>query len=98
MLGNFPLAGLCPHSHPFFPASVPDSFTAIDVVHCRSKLGEKRGDSAMKWGAGVLAFLVLLAGIAYGQTVGASIQGSITDATGAVLPGASIAVKNVGTG
>jgi hypothetical protein len=42
--------------------------------------------------------LMLLAGMSYGQTVGASVQGTISDATGAVLPGANIAIKNSATG
>jgi len=39
-----------------------------------------------------------MGGACYAQTVGASVQGTISDATGAVLPGASITVKNSGTG
>lgn len=34
----------------------------------------------------------------YGQAVGASLNGEITDPTGAAIPGASIALRNVGTG
>ncbi len=48
-----------------------------------------------------VCLLVLFVGLActsYGQTVGASVQGTISDATGAVLPGASVSVKNSGTG
>src|SRR5437867_11970572 len=44
------------------------------------------------------ALLMLLAGMSFGQTVGASVQGTISDATGAVLPGANIAFKNLRTG
>src|SRR5213083_156848 len=51
----------------------------------------------MKWGVRVLLFLCLIAGMSYGQG-GASVQGTISDATGAVLPGASVNVKNSGTG
>src|SRR2546426_11711738 len=32
------------------------------------------------------------------QTVGASVQGTISDSTGAVLPGASVTVRNSGNG
>src|SRR5205809_151451 len=46
----------------------------------------------------VCVLLTLLAGISYGQTGGASVQGIISDATGAVLPGANVTVKNSGTG
>src|SRR5438876_4809775 len=46
----------------------------------------------------LLVLFVGLAGTSYGQTVGASVQGTISDATGAVLPGASVSVKNSGTG
>jgi outer membrane receptor protein involved in Fe transport len=42
--------------------------------------------------------LMLLAGMSYGQTAGASVQGTISDATGAVLPGATVAIKNSATG
>src|SRR5215831_9132544 len=42
--------------------------------------------------------LMLLAGMSYGQTIGASVQGTINDATGAVLPGANVAIKNSATG
>ncbi len=45
-----------------------------------------------------LVLFVGLAGSSYGQTVGASVQGTISDATGAVLPGVSVSVKNSGTG
>src|SRR5437870_9376502 len=50
----------------------------------------------MKWGISLLLFVCLVAGTSYGQG-GASVQGSISDATGAVLPGATITVKNSGT-
>src|SRR6266699_3478846 len=46
----------------------------------------------------LLVLFVGLAGTSYGQTVGASVQGTISDATGAVLPGASVSVRNSGTG
>src|SRR5437773_4266950 len=51
----------------------------------------------MKWGVRVLLFLCLIAGLSSGQG-GANVQGTISDATGAVLPGASVNVKNSGTG
>src|SRR5947199_7489330 len=51
----------------------------------------------MKWGVRVLLFLCLIAGMSYGQG-GASVQGTISDATGAVLPGATVNVRNSGTG
>src|SRR5262249_34175565 len=46
----------------------------------------------------VCALLILLAGLSYGQTVGASVQGTIRDPSGAVLPGANIVIKNSQTG
>src|SRR5271154_6101043 len=35
---------------------------------------------------------------AFGQAVGASLNGQVTDSTGAAIPGATIAAKNVDTG
>src|SRR5262249_35460858 len=55
-------------------------------------------EETMKPCIAACAFLILLACEAYGQTVGASVQGTITDSTGAVLPGAAVAFKNSGTG
>jgi outer membrane receptor protein involved in Fe transport len=48
----------------------------------------------------VLALAVSLAGsrAADAQNVGGSIQGIVSDATGAVLPGALVVIRNVGTG
>ena len=52
----------------------------------------------------VLAFLIVLFaawGIGYGQAIsvnGGSIQGTITDPTGAVVPGASITITGADTG
>src|SRR3989442_3615698 len=46
----------------------------------------------------VCLVFVLFAGLSYGQTRGASVQGIVSDATGAVLPGANVTVKNSGTG
>ncbi|MBI4474901.1 MAG: TonB-dependent receptor [Acidobacteria bacterium] len=45
-----------------------------------------------------LPILMLAAVFAYGQTVGASLQGTVTDPSSAVLPGAQVTLKNVGTG
>jgi len=42
--------------------------------------------------------LLLLAGISFGQTIGATVQGTVSDTTGAVLPGTSIVIKNSQTG
>jgi hypothetical protein len=44
------------------------------------------------------AFILLLAGPSAGQTVGASVQGIVSDPTGAVLPGTTVTFKNLGTG
>src|SRR6185295_16843722 len=53
----------------------------------------------VKFGAAILAFLAIIAMArpASAQSTGA-IQGSITDAQGAVVPGATITVRNVATG
>src|SRR5262245_53236682 len=40
------------------------------------------------------ALCALPAITSYGQTVGAGLQGTVSDITGAVLPGAKVAVKN----
>ena len=40
---------------------------------------------------------VLLASAAFGQSATGRIQGTVTDTTGAVVPGATITVTNVGT-
>jgi outer membrane receptor protein involved in Fe transport len=49
------------------------------------------------WISACLLF-TLVAGRSYGQTAGATIQGIISDATGAVLPGADVEIRNSGTG
>jgi hypothetical protein len=50
-------------------------------------------------GLGALALLLVVpAAWAQSQAVNGSIEGVVTDATGAVLPGASVAVANVDTG
>jgi outer membrane receptor protein involved in Fe transport len=52
----------------------------------------------MKTLAMLVAAFALASASAYGQTVGASIQGIVTDRTGAVLPGTEVTVRNSGTG
>jgi len=42
-------------------------------------------------------FLLLCAGTAYSQTTFASITGAVQDATGAVVPGATVTATNVAT-
>src|SRR5215475_7708019 len=44
------------------------------------------------------ALCALPASASYGQTVGAVLQGTVSDITGAVLPGATVAIKNSATG
>src|SRR5215467_10333082 len=46
----------------------------------------------------VFALCVLPAAASFGQTVGAGLQGTVSDITGAVLPGAMVAIKNSATG
>jgi outer membrane receptor protein involved in Fe transport len=43
-------------------------------------------------------FILLFATVCAGQTSGGSVQGIVSDTTGAVLPGATVAFKNLGTG
>ncbi len=52
----------------------------------------------MKTWISVCLLFTLPAGLAYGQTAGASVQGIISDSTGAVLPGVAVMLKNLGTG
>src|SRR5215471_2393474 len=44
------------------------------------------------------AILAVMTCVVFGQTVGATVEGTVRDASGAVLPGVQIAVKNIGTG
>src|SRR5262245_34333692 len=44
------------------------------------------------------AFCLLCSSVAFGQTVGATIQGTIRDSSGAILPGVQIVVKSTATG
>ena len=45
------------------------------------------------------AFLSVFSGVAFGQLAGsATITGTITDATGAVVPGADVTIRNTDTG
>ncbi len=46
----------------------------------------------------VVLLLVSGSPAAYSQTVGASLRGTVTDSSGAALPGATITILNVGTG
>jgi hypothetical protein len=41
-----------------------------------------------------IALAVWMTGAVYGQTVSGTIRGTVTDATGLVVPGADIAVKS----
>jgi len=52
----------------------------------------------MKNVMGLFGVLALMASFAFGQTVGATIEGTVNDSSGAVLPGAHIILKNTGTG
>src|SRR5258708_9612178 len=55
----------------------------------------------LRIGAIVLAFLVAsgaLAGVAHAQAVGATLSGLVTDERGGPVPGATVSIKNVGTG
>ena len=53
-----------------------------------------------RWLLGFVGIVLVIVGIgsaAYGQAVGASLRGTVTDATGAALPGATVTILNVGT-
>ena len=60
--------------------------------------------SPVKWNAPILGLIAILLGLvmccsgAYAQSGAGSIQGTITDSTGAVIPGAAIHVVNTATG
>jgi hypothetical protein len=45
----------------------------------------------------VLSFMLALSAIAFGQNTTGSIEGTITDQTGAVVPGVTVTVKSTGT-
>jgi len=52
----------------------------------------------MKWRIKVLVFAVLfLAGVALAQSDRATINGSVTDASGAVVPGVEVKARNLDT-
>ena len=50
------------------------------------------------WSAVVLAFLALFAGAAYAQLSTASVNGTIRDSSGAIVPEAAVSVRNSDTG
>ncbi len=54
--------------------------------------------TAVRWGVRLVAFYLLLQGVALAQVTTADIVGRVTDSTGAVLPGATVTITNEGTG
>src|SRR5690242_7091795 len=55
-------------------------------------------DSWKPWVAAVLATLLLTSATAFGQTsTTATVRGTVQDASGAVLPGATVTATNTGT-
>src|ERR1700736_5927517 len=48
--------------------------------------------------SGLLAMLFLILGIAVGQTTSGDLVGTVVDASGAIVSGATVVVTNVGTG
>src|SRR2546426_12627820 len=46
----------------------------------------------------VLAFTIFSAGHAHAQVTGATLSGTVTDASGAVIPGVLVSIKNRATG
>lgn len=64
-------------------------------------IGEIRNGLPLRIGAILLALLVAgggLARVARAQAVGASLSGLITDGSGSPVPGATVSIKNLGTG
>jgi len=53
--------------------------------------------TAVRWGLCLGAFYLLLQSLAFAQVTTADIVGRVTDATGAVLPGATVTITNEGT-
>jgi carboxypeptidase family protein len=53
--------------------------------------------AAVRWSARLAAFYLLLQSLAFAQVTTADIVGRVTDATGAVLPGATVTITNEGT-
>ena len=53
--------------------------------------------TAVRWGVRLGAFYLLLQSLAFAQVTTADIVGRVTDATGAVLPGATVTITNEGT-
>src|SRR5260370_21766906 len=56
-----------------------------------------------KFAVGIAIILTLLFAVfgsipAHAQAVGATLSGTVTDATGGVVPGAEVSIKNLGTG
>jgi hypothetical protein len=50
------------------------------------------------WSIQLVAFFVVVASLAFGQVGNGTITGTVTDPTGAVVPGAGIEIKNAETG
>jgi hypothetical protein len=53
--------------------------------------------AAVRWSVRLGAFYLLLQSLAFAQVTTADIVGRVTDATGAVLPGATVTITNEGT-
>ena len=51
-----------------------------------------------EWSLQLVAYLVVAASLAFGQVGSGTITGTITDQTGAVVPGATVEAKNTATG
>src|SRR5258708_28709383 len=49
-------------------------------------------------GSVIFALALLVPSLAIAQVAGGTIQGTVADGSGAVLPGTTVVVKNVGTG
>src|SRR5262249_6157867 len=76
----------------------PDSscrFTRSMDADRRSFMTTTRRGAAMLFG---IAVVLLMTSPAAAQTVTGTVQGTVTDTSGAVLPGVSIAIRHVNTG
>lgn len=46
----------------------------------------------------ILVVALAFTGVAFAQNVGGSIQGLVTDASGAAVPGVTVVIRNIATG
>ena len=51
-----------------------------------------------KWIGTTVVLLLMLSTIGFGQSINATLGGTVADATGALIPGVMVTITNVGTG